>query len=170
MLKKPLLFYSLYCDHSKSILSYIARKGIKSAFLLINVDRHQAQVPAFIQSVPSLFTGDSVLVDDDLSRFIDAESEKLGANSTIDAYYDKEMGSFMSDSYSYINDASGPARVERNFSLVDNDCKIITPKEDDFMIGGQRSEIDSFKTERERDIAKILSTQNADHSGRIVSC
>jgi hypothetical protein len=158
MAKKPLLFYSLYCEHSKAVLSYIARKGIKDIFLLVNVDRHHNKVPSFINSVPCVFNGQAVLKDDDLNSYIDAEAEKHGSQVEIDAYYQPEMGSSMSDSYAYLETDPG-VRVERSFTSLDSDFKIETPKEDDYGKGMKASEIDKYKMDREKELSQILGGQ-----------
>lgn len=158
MLKKPLLFYSLYCEHSNALLSFLTRKGMKEAFMLVNVDKHHARVPPFVTIVPTLFTGKDVLVEDQLNAFIEQEAEKHGPSVPVDAYYDQEMGNGISDSYSYLGDATEQQRVERAFALVSNDCAIATPKEDDFGKGARSSEIDNYKSERDKDIESIFKT------------
>jgi hypothetical protein len=169
MLKKPLLFYSLFCDHSKGVLSYINRKGLKESFLLINVDKYNYNVPSFIVRVPCIYTGTQVIINDDVGLFIDTEAEKLGKDAPINAYYDKEMGNSMSDSFSYID--SEASDIERNFANVENSCSIFgnnVPKEDDFVVNNKISEIESFKSDREKDIANILSSTNNDGIGKAV--
>lgn len=167
MSKKPLLFYSLYCDHSKGVLSYINRKGLKSSFLLVSVDKHSHSIPSFIVKVPCIYTGDKVLSDDDVAAFIDVEANKNGQDVPVNAYYDKEMGNSISDSFSYIDSES--IDVERSFANVGNTCAILgdaVPKEDDFTMGSKTSEMDSFKSEREKDLANIFSSIKHDVADR----
>lgn len=160
MLKKPLLFYSLYCEHSKALLSFLTRRGMKEAFMLVNVDKHHARMPPFVTSVPTLFTGNDVIVEDKLDAFIENQAEKQGSTLPVDAYYDQEMGNGISDSYSYLGDSTDQQRVERAYSLVSNDCSITTPKEDDFGKGTRSSEIDNYRSERDKDIDAIFKTSS----------
>jgi hypothetical protein len=54
--KRPVLFVSNYCEHCKQVLAMLSKKGLRSHFLIANVDKHSAQLPSFVQRVPTILT------------------------------------------------------------------------------------------------------------------
>ena len=69
--EKHVLFYSNHCEHSLELLAIIAQKSLRDRFYLVCVERYAQALPAFVTSVPLVFSeSQQVLVDDDLFLFI----------------------------------------------------------------------------------------------------
>ncbi len=68
---KPVLFFSQYCRFSTEILQALTKKGLRNRFVLVCVDTHRMQVPAFVDRVPVILTPTRDLLSDDaVSDFI----------------------------------------------------------------------------------------------------
>jgi len=154
--QRALLFFSLYCEHSKGLLSYIARKGMNKMFMFVNVDKHRP-IPPFIDRVPFIILPDkSTLSGENLFGYVEKVAQSVN-NENINAYFDNEMGSSMSDSYSYLDDSASGV-VERSFSMITNNFAIPTPKEDEFR-SSNSTEMDKLKLERELDVKQLFKGQ-----------
>jgi len=150
---RALLFFSLYCEHSKALLAFIARKGMNKLFMFIDVNKHRP-IPQFVDRVPFLILPDkSTLANDMLFTYVENVAQSL-TKENINAYFDNEMGNGMSDSYSYIDESVGGI-VERSFSMISNNFAISTPKEDEFR-NSNSTEMDKLKMERELDVKQFF--------------
>lgn len=57
-MSKNVLFHSEYCFFSKDVMSLLTKKNLLPVFTLICVDSYRNQLPAFVRSVPTIFTLD----------------------------------------------------------------------------------------------------------------
>jgi glutathione S-transferase len=100
--RKPILFVSNYCEYCKQVLALLSKKGLRAHFLIANVDKHASQMPAFLQRVPTILTENKeVLVDATVFTYIDMLAQQHAAVD-IQPFYAGDMGSHVSDKYSYI--------------------------------------------------------------------
>lgn len=155
--KKPLVFYSHFCEYSKTVLNVLVKKGIREEVMLVNVDKYSHMIPPMVTKVPTILAPDgSVYEDDHLMQYIETLASKLRPVD-ITPFFSKEMAGGLSDGYSYLDDFNTMSDgVERNFSLVSSYQSIQTPKEEDY--SSRNSDIDKFISERETDIKRIISS------------
>lgn len=82
-MSRNVLFYSEYCFFSKDVLALITKKNMTALFLLVCVDAYRSQLPAFVQSVPTIFTHDHrVLEGQSTLDFIDMLRPSHGTGSS----------------------------------------------------------------------------------------
>ena len=68
---KPILFYSQYCRFSCEIVEHLVKRDLRSRFVLVCVDTHRTQVPAFVDRVPLILTtARQVLTDERVMEYI----------------------------------------------------------------------------------------------------
>jgi glutaredoxin len=144
--KPYVFFYSEKCVHCKEAYELIKKIGIDK-FIFKDVEKEDELLPS-IDRVPSILTNEmKVYADDDLFRFL-MEMEN------IEPFMVNEMGSTLSDSYSYV-DNSG-VKLDHSFQFLDKDAKIITPSESD---NNKILNYDKFIAERDNDL-KILTDKH----------
>ena len=156
--KRPVLFVSNYCAHCKQVLAMLSKKGLRSHFLIANVDKHSAQLPSFVQRVPTILTENKeVLVDAGVFSYLDAMAQRYAAVD-IQPFYAGDMGNHVSDKYSYIEEGS-QSGARRAFGLIgDESYTINTPKEEDFSGNKGSSSMDALMADRENDIKRIIES------------
>lgn len=171
-MRKHLLFYSQFCDHSAEALRALKASGMRETFTLVCVDHRMTQIPPFVDRVPMVLTSDrNVLADDDVFLFL--------RGSMHDPVAAEIMGSF-SDSFSMIlqDTASSPgadANV-RGFTQLTGHLetdfpRIYCPDDDEKQqqqtsagqtaAGGGQSLMDSIITSRDQDLSAWRERQKA---------
>lgn len=89
------IFYSNYCEFSKTVISAIMQKNLKNEFILIDVNNPKVRgsLPPFVDRVPLICTKyKNVLIDDDIIRFI----QMLPAATSSSAQSGSDRGSISS--------------------------------------------------------------------------
>ena len=146
------LFVSNYCEHCGSLLENLKRNPtIYKDIQIVNID--SIIIPTFLDRVPSLLIDNNkLLTDEDLFTYFDDIIESV--SKSIEPFMIKEMGSSMSDNYSYLNDNV----LNHSFSFIksssnEND-KIYTPEENDNM--DKKVNFEKYLSERENDIQQLF--------------
>lgn len=79
-MERPLVYVSATCEHSRNLLSLMERTGFADAYSFVNVDKAK-DLPSFVDRVPLLFDGASVVTDEELfNMFSDASSAVASDN------------------------------------------------------------------------------------------
>lgn len=146
-MSEGIFFFSEKCIHCKEAFSLIEKIG-KDKFVFRCVDVPSIPIPPQVDRVPCLATSDRKLyMEDTLFNYL-----KSRLQSDIQPFMIKEMGSSMSDNYSYM-DESG-ANLDHSFQFLNQDFKINTaPNEED---NRRIVNYEQFVAERDNDL-KLLT-------------
>ena len=146
------LFVSKYCEHCGSLLENLKRNPtIYQDIQIVNID--SITVPTFLDRVPSLLIDNNkLLTDENLFTYFDEIIEKV--SKSIEPFMIKEMGSSMSDNYSYLNDNT----LNHSFAFIKSSSnvndKIYKPKENDDI--DKKVNFERYLSERENDIQELI--------------
>ena len=155
------LYYSKYCENCKKLLYQLGKSNIQKNIHFLSIDKrinrggkiyiildngNEIFMPPNIVSVPTLLLlnrGNKILVGDDVINFFKPQisQEKIQAtknNMEPLAFSMFEMGTSMSDTYSYLDQTpdemeakgEGGLRQMHSFVKLNHDDKIETPPED----------------------------------------
>lgn len=155
------LYYSKYCDNCKKLLYEIGKSDLAKQIHFLSIDRRVVKnnnlyivldngkeifLPPNIKKVPSLLLlnkGNKILVGNDVLNFFKPQlsQKKIQAtknNMIPTAFSIYEMGTSMSDNYSYLDQSNeemsakgnGGLRQMHNFVTLDFNDSINTPPED----------------------------------------
>ena len=155
------LYYSKYCENCKKLLYELGKTKIQKDIHFLNIDKrinrggkmyiildngNEIFMPPNIRSVPTLLLlnrGNKILVGNDVANFfkpqIMGEKTKAVANNMEPlAFSGYEMGTSMSDSYSYLDQTpdemnakgEGGLRQMHSFVRLQQNDRIETPPED----------------------------------------
>jgi len=155
------LYYSKYCENCKKLLYELGKTKIQKDIHFLNIDKrinrggkmyiildngNEIFMPPNIRSVPTLLLlnrGNKILVGDDVINFFKPQimGEKTKAvpnNMEPLAFSGYEMGTSMSDSYSYLDQTpdemnakgEGGLRQMHSFVRLQQNDRIDTPPED----------------------------------------
>jgi len=174
------LYYSKYCDNCKVLLYELGKSSIQNNIHFLSIDRRiekkgviyivldngrEILLPPQINNVPSLLLlnkGNKILVGNDVLNYFKPKitSEKaMATHNNIEplAFSFTEMGTCMSDTYSYWDQSSdelsakgvGGLRQMHSFVTLNHDDKIYTP--DDDYEPDKVGEVDLGKLQEERE-------------------
>ena len=155
------LYYSKYCENCKKLLYQLGKSNIQKNIHFLSIDKrinrggkiyiildngNEIFMPPNIVSVPTLLLlnrGNKILVGDDVINFFKPQisQEKIQAtknNMEPLAFSMFEMGTSMSDTYSYLDQTpdemeakgEGGLRQMHSFVKLNHNDKIETPPED----------------------------------------
>ena len=155
------LYYSKYCENCKKLLYQLGKTDIQKNIHFLSIDKrinrggkiyiildngNEIYMPPNIVSVPTLLLlnkGNKILVGDDVINFFKPQisQEKIQAtknNMEPLAFSMFEMGTSMSDTYSYLDQTpnemeakgEGGLRQMHSFVKLNHNDKIETPPED----------------------------------------
>ncbi len=132
-----ILYYSNYCINCKEFITILCKTPIYSKFTKINVSGN-VSYPSFVKSVPTIVVPNvqRPLVGEEVFKWLEEQSvERVkNHNQGIIPYSPGEMGSGLSDSYSYLDATDTEQPMEHTFSFIKrSDQKIETPPEDSFV-------------------------------------
>jgi len=165
MTKDKIMYYSKYCKNSDRIIKILSRSVVKDYIHFLPIDKRTQNdkgkieilldsgesvlLPNSISRVPALLLmhqGNRVLFGDEIITFFreDFDKERKSASLTKNddeplAYsFHGEMGTAMSDNYSYLDQSSddmgvkgeGGLRQMHSFVKLNNKIQIDTPPED----------------------------------------
>jgi len=159
--QKPLLLFSNYCIHSKTLLTTVFKYSLNDLFNIQCIE-NQSKVPSGIDRVPALLHENKLLTDENLFLYIDNITKKMQSSKEkeIEPFTLSEMGNSMSDSYGYLED-----NKTMNHSFVHlvngeeiNNEKICTPSDDSSDNQETRKErvsYDNILTQREMELKQL---------------
>ena len=162
MAKDKIMYYSKYCKNCDKVIKILSRSSVKDYIHFLPIDKRTNKggklsilldsggsvlLPSSISRVPALLLihqGNRVLFGDEIINFFredfDKERKKGSINNDEPLAYSfyGEMGTQMSDSYSYLDQNSdemgvkgeGGLRQMHSFVKLDQTFKIDTPPED----------------------------------------
>lgn len=162
MFERPILFYSEYCNFSKTFINNMLKHPeIFEEFIRINIDidpetnqrpfifyKIQQELNHKIVEIPTIIThnGEYVLTGVEAFKWLDYQVESLKKTKDVSGFNPIEMGSF-SDSYSTFGSNDLYAATEQCFKFLNkDDDKINTPVEDSPM-----SQDEYSRKQRERE-------------------
>jgi hypothetical protein len=128
-MEKYLLFYSNYCNYSKTLLEEVSTKGLEDFFLTICVDTNIYKIPSFVDRLPMVYMKRTrkVFIEDGIIDLINDifalknKSSNNGGNDNskeeIESYSKIEMNNSFSDNFSFLDDNS----QKRSFVFIEND-------------------------------------------------
>lgn len=169
MSSKPILFYSRRCKHCINLWNQLNKTKKLNLIIKIDVDKKQ-NVPKYIKTVPTLLVkGRPLMIGDSINLFLNNyginkttktnNESKDNNESGIQDYMPSEMGSFWSDSYSYINNENP---INHSYSFLNSDNteppKITNVDNTKYTEKNKRATIDisqrleEFKNSRDNDI------------------
>lgn len=139
-------FYSEKCMYCKEAYELIKKIGIDK-FLFKDVEKEE-NLPDVIDRVPTLLTQDenkniTIYVEDNLVKY-------LLELMNVEPFMVNEMGSSLSDTYSYM-DNSG-VKLDHSFQFLNKDYKINTPSESE---NNKIINYDKYVAERDNDLKLI---------------
>ena len=177
------LYYSKYCENCKLLLYELGKSNLQNDIHFLSIDRRiekkgqlyivldngrEILLPSQINSVPSLLLlnkGNKILVGSDVLNYFKPKisSEKVMATqNNIEplAFSFTEMGTSMSDSYSYWDQTSdelsakgqGGLRQMHSFVTLNHNDKIYTPEDDYEPDKVGEVDLGKLQAEREKDI------------------
>jgi hypothetical protein len=171
-------YYSNYCDPSKKLLQKIAKTKLQQEIHFICIDRRQrdskgntilfvqneqVMLPPQVTKVPALYQIETkqVLFGDDIYGFLLPKEVAInqvatGGNGEPDAFSVFGM-SRLSDQYSFwdqsVEDLSakghGGTRQMHKFAALEEQCQIVTPKEDHIPDKVGSNDFEKYKAERD---------------------
>jgi hypothetical protein len=180
-----ILYYSQFCQHSKELLLKLSRTKQKTKIHFICIDKRERQqngethiilengshilLPDTVKEVPSiLLLNNNNKVLSGLNNILDylkpqeKEINRVATNNNMEpqAFFSYEMGSSLSDNYSYLDmtpdelsaKGDGGTRMMHSYSSIYENQKIETP-EDDYepdKIG--EVDLGKIQSDREREV------------------
>ena len=185
------LYYSKYCENCKKLLYELGKTDIKKNVHFLSIDRrinrgdkiyiqldngHEIFMPPNITKVPSLLLlnkGNKIIVGDDVMNYFKPQIYQQKVQATENnmeplAFSMFEMGTSMSDTYSYLDQSpdemnakgDGGLRQMHSFVKLHQNDTIETPPED--YVPDKVGEVDmgKLKAERDADIKQPSMGQN----------
>ena len=160
--KDKIMYYSKFCKNCDRIIQILSRSSVKDYIHFISIDKRvnnngkitilldngdTVLLPSNIQKVPALLllhNGNRILFGDEILHFFRDDFDKERKKSTNNngeplAYsFTGEMGTSMSDNYSYLDQSSdelgvkghGGLRQMHSFVTLQDKISIDTPPED----------------------------------------
>lgn len=140
-----IFYYSEECSYCKEAFEMINKIGVEK-FVFKDIEQEK-DIPNIIDRVPTLLTSENNNVDiyyeEKLFKYLDDMLH-------IEPFMVNEMGSGLSDKYSYV-DNSG-LNLDHVYQFLDKETKINTPSESD---NNKIINYDKFVSERDNDL-KIM--------------
>tara|TARA_B110000008_G_scaffold246990_1_gene258206 strand:- start:5446 stop:6018 length:573 start_codon:yes stop_codon:yes gene_type:complete len=181
------LYYSKYCENCKKLLYTLGKSDIQKKTHFLNIDKRIKEknkifvlldngqkilLPPMIKEVPALLMlnrGNQILFGKDVMNFYkplirEEKQEAVKVNGEPMAYsFHGEMGTTMSDNYSYLDQTAeelkakgnGGLRQMHNFVTLSHKDVIETPPEDYEPDKVGTVDLSKIQGQREMDIRKI---------------
>jgi|TARA_R110002020_G_scaffold209088_2_gene415008 hypothetical protein len=177
------LYYSKYCQNCNSIISKLSKTSVQKDIHFVCIDKRikegnkvyllldgvkKVLLPETVRKVPAillLYQGYRVLYGKDIMNYyqpkINAETGVATKNNLEpSAYSYTEMGTNMSDDYSYLDQTSdemaakgeGGTRQMHSFMLLDQSQAIETPPEDYIPDKVKGNDLEQLQKQRSLDI------------------
>ena len=182
------LYYSKYCENCKKLLYELGKSEYKKNIHFLSIDKrrkrnnklyivldngHEIFLPPNITSVPTLILlnkNNKMLVGQDVFTFLSPKMRKEKYVATKQnggeplAFSTYEMGSTMSDNYSYLDQTSDDLNAKGNgglrqmhsfVSLNNSNVEIHTPDEDYVPDKVGEIDINKLRSQREQDVQSL---------------
>lgn len=124
---RNVLFFSEFCFFSKDAVALVTKKNVSASFLMVCVDSYRTMLPAFVRSVPTIFTHDRRVLEGELAlQFVEAMSEvrddsaDAGGNTPVEHC---PQGSSWSEGFSFLEPSEHPTGMSA-FSGLTEDSRI----------------------------------------------
>ena len=154
MAEKPILYYSNYCKYSQGVIDSLAHTKVKDDVHYMNIDnrfadqnnkifirnnQHVIPLPENVDSVPSLWMNNKVLIGNEIRDFIfERLRNHQGSHDEIISYDFTNMTGVVSDNFSFLDQSAeemtakgnGGLRQLYNYATYDFMEKIDTPPDD----------------------------------------
>ena len=173
-----IIYYSNFCDPSKKLLQKVAKTKLSQEIHFICIDQRkrdskgntilflqneQVMLPPNVTKVPALYQMESkqVLFGDDIYDFLlpkEVAINQVATNGNFDPDPFSVFGmSKLSDTYSYWDQGpdemsakgSGGMRQMHKFAALEEQCQIVTPKEDHVPDKVGSNDFEKYKAERD---------------------
>lgn len=172
-MSRNVLFYSEYCFFSKDVLALITKKNMTALFMIVCVDAYRDQLPAFVQSVPTIFTHDRrVLEGQSTLDFIDmlrpasasvnaSSSASASTENTGEDYHPMECAAW-SDGYSFLEPGDN-SNAHGTFSglLEDTSIQCVPENNNRKAAGGDREQL-MLQSQQGTPLAKYIANRDND--------
>ena len=116
-----ILYYSNYCINCKEFINILCKNSIYSNFKKINVSVNR-NYPSIIKSVPTIIVPniERPLIGEEVFQWLEHFSSKRTKTmqEEIIPYSPGEMGSGLTDSYSYLDSKDTEQPMEHTFSFI----------------------------------------------------
>jgi hypothetical protein len=172
------IYYSNFCDPSKKLLQKVAKTKLSQEIHFICIDRRQrdskgntilfvqneqVMLPSAVTKVPALYQMETkqVLFGDDIYGFLLPKEVAINQVATNGNFEPDPFSVFgmsrLSDQYSYwdqsVEDLSakghGGTRQMHKFAALEEQCQIVTPKEDHVPDKVGSNDFEKYKAERD---------------------
>jgi hypothetical protein len=172
------IYYSNFCDPCKKLLQKVAKTKLSQEIHFICIDRRQrdskgntilfvqneqVMLPHQVTKVPALYQIETkqVLFGDDIYGFLlpkEVAINQVATNGNFDPDPFSVFGmSRLSDTYSYWDTSvedlsakgSGGMRQMHKFAALEEQCQIVTPKEDHIPDKVGSNDFEKYKAERD---------------------
>ena len=180
-----ILYYSNYCGHCKELLYKLSRSHLKKSLHFVCIDKREKQkdgtvhvvlengevllLPPNVKKVPSILLlhhGNRVLDGlSDIQQYLNPQENRINKVATQSngeplAFSMNEMGSSLSDSYSYLDmtaeelsaKGSGGLRMMHNYTTLSQNQTIATPPDDYVPNKVGSVDLGKIQEQRNRDI------------------
>ena len=186
------LYYSKYCDNCKKLLYELGKTKAQKSIHFLCIDKrvkrqsksyivldngHEIYLPPNIVKVPSLLLlnkENKILIGPDVANYLrpriyQEKQQATASNEEPLAFSFYEMGTSMSDNYSYLDQTSdemtakgnGGMRQMHNFVKLNHNDKIYTPDEDYEPDKVGQLDLGKIQAQRENDIQLPPQAANA---------
>ena len=155
-----ILYYSNFCNHSKSLLSMLAKSHVKNKFYYVNIDKRRQDekqtiflmlengsevvLPSIITKVPALLLpnhGNRVLYGGEIMTYLESsQQQREVVNDDPEPFHlsSNVYDNICSDNYSFLDTSSddlgakgnGGVRQMHNYVSMNNNPIISTPQDD----------------------------------------
>lgn len=149
-MEKHILFYSNLCNFSQETIQTIYKKNLRDRFMNVCIEnpKFQNSLPPFVDRVPMILTANQEIVVDhngqnNIDMFINmlssvssgqSQQQPSSASEKEDAdltpFSALEMGSKLSDGFSYISDEQDQFGWSHNFVRIGGEQQMINPSTD----------------------------------------
>lgn len=132
-MSKDIVFYSNYCNYSKEVINTLSKSSLHQSLVYICVDDRNIKLPNFVTVVPTVYLSNErrILVDDEITGWIEQNTQQSNGDGDLMAYHGSSMGSGgFSTSFSFIEDGVKENNMIAQYSFLDGPNQTIeTPKE-----------------------------------------
>lgn len=120
--RKPILYYSRFCAHSRMLIAKVVQNGVRDKFACLCVDTKRHLVPSFVRAVPVLFLVDEseLLREAALDEYVNAvirEKQTTATGSADGGVAPAEGNSGLAECFSWVDDAEKQAHEQNCFGV-----------------------------------------------------
>jgi hypothetical protein len=162
MASKNVLFVSARCPHSRQLMHTVMQAGLRSAFVVVDVDQGRHKIPSNVHSVPAvmvparreLHEGDAAF------RYVQqllGEGRRPQLAAEVQPCAVQDIGGCISDSYAVLDDAATPTAF--GYQLLGDQQVIETPAEDVAKRHSSKSDLEALVKQRDSDMDKLFAAR-----------